>query len=291
MGLVELLGALALGGSSASDCAATTVQYRATAVGTPWLRSRGVTANLFYYSGLTLMDGRVNQSEGAVIYTGGRTLAGATKILWTAPRVSGASLRLTARRIDGPGSVTQRFSSAGRGQFPSIVDVPGPGCWRLTVRTGKVRASFVVAALEPPQQPVCEPTPVYRRIPHPRFGDVTWMPAAPRSSGLAAVLFVGTVPGADRALVYAGGHAPEGWSTKFLWWSPKPGPDLRLVGWRLDGTGTFRQVEQGAIGVTPPVTGPVFPSIVDIPTAGCWAVTVRSGRRAGLVVFQAVATG
>jgi hypothetical protein len=38
------------------------------------------------------------------------------------------------------------------------------------------------------------------------------------------------------------------------------------------------------------VTGPVFPSIVDIPTAGCWAVKVVSGSRAGLVVFQAVVT-
>jgi hypothetical protein len=55
--------------------------------------------------------------------------------------------------------------------------------------------------------------------------------------------------------------------------------------------GDSRQVAQSATGDTGPVTGVIFPSIVDIPTAGCWAVVVRSGQRAGLVVFQAVATG
>ena len=34
----------------------------------------------------------------------------------------------------------------------------------------------------------------------------------------------------------------------------------------------------------------MFPSIVEIPTAGCWAVTVQTGRTAGLIVFQAVVT-
>jgi len=36
------------------------------------------------------------------------------------------------------------------------------------------------------------------------------------------------------------------------------------------------------------VTGVIFPSIVSIPTPGCWAVRVSTGGRAGLVVFEAV---
>jgi hypothetical protein len=287
MGVVELLAALALGGS----CPATTVHYQVTRVGTPWFRSARVTANLFYYAGATLMDGRLTQSDGAVIYTGGRTLGGTTKILWTvSARGAGASLELRGRRLDGPGAFTRRFSNAGPRQFPSIVEVPQSGCWRLEIRTGKVRAAFVVKAIDPPAETRCEPTPVFRNVPHPRFGYVTWMPASPRSSGLAAVVFVSTLPGAETAVVYAGGRAPEGWNTKFLWWSPKPGSSLRLVGTRLDLPGSFEQVAHTAYGITPPVTGPVFPSIVDIPTAGCWAVKVASGTRAGLVVFQAVVT-
>jgi hypothetical protein len=69
MGVVELLTALALAGS----CPATSVHYQPTQVGTPWARSAKVTANLFYYTGATLMDARVNQSDSAVIYTGGRS--------------------------------------------------------------------------------------------------------------------------------------------------------------------------------------------------------------------------
>jgi hypothetical protein len=287
MGVVELLTALALVGS----CPATSVHYQATQVGTPWARSAKFTANLFYYTGATLMDARVNQSDSAVIYTGGRTPGGTTKILWTvSARGARTSLELKARRLDGSGAFTQRFSNAGPGQFPSILDIPQAGCWRLEVRTGKVRAVFVVKAIDAPAEPRCEPTPVFRTVPHPRFGRITWMPASPRSSGLAAVLFVGTLPGAETATVYAGGRAPEGWNTKFLWWSPKPGGSLRLVGTRLDLPGTFEQVAHRAYGITPPVTGPVFPSIVDIPAAGCWAVKVVSGSRAGLVVFQAVVT-
>ena len=67
------------------------------------------------------------------------------------------------------------------------------------------------------------------------------MPTRPTDNGIAAVRFVSTVPGADGAVIYAGGAAPEGWSTKFLWWSPQRAPRAVLFGWRLDGSGTFRQ--------------------------------------------------
>ena len=287
MGIPELLAALSLAGSSV--CPATTMHYEASPVGTPWLRVRGITANLFYYGGRTLMDARVNQSDGAVIYPGGRTLDGSTKILWRVPRGAGSSLTLTARRLDGKGSFTQRFPHRGRGQFPSIVNVPEAGCWRLALRTGKARSTFVVRAVDAPAEAMCEPTVVYRDVPHPRFGDVDWMPAFPRSSGIAAVRFVSTLPDVRQAVIYAGGRAPEGWSTKFLWWSPRPGGSLELEGRHMGHAGFFRQSFQGATGEDPPVV--LFPSIVSIPTAGCWAVTVTTGGRAGLVVFQAVVTG
>jgi hypothetical protein len=276
--------------SPVSLCAASTVHYTATRVGTPWIRANGITGHLFAYGGRTLMDERVNASDGVVLYVRGGTGDPAMKVLWATSR---GTRRLTVRgiRLDGSGSFMQQFGSAGGGQFPSIVSIPTAGCWRLAVRSGSRRATFVVRALEPPTESMCHPTAVLRHTPHPRFGNVTWMPARPRSSGIVAVLFVSTLPGAESAVVYAGGRAPEGWSTKFLWWSPRPGSSLELKGRRMDLIGTFDQSERSAIGIDPPVTGPVFPSIVTIPAAGCWAVTVSTGGRAGMVVFQSVVTG
>ena len=286
--MTPLLAAVALLG-----CPAAPVHYTGTPYGTPWVATRAITGQLFAYGGRTLMDSRVNSSDGLVLYTHGRTPDGATKILWVV-RKAGTALRLNGTRLDAPGSFSQRFVASGRArersgiQFPSIVDVPAAGCWRMTLRSGRARASFVFAALDAPAAPMCEPTPVYRHTPHPHFGDLVWLPAEPRSSGIAAVLFVSTVPGAERALIYAGGQSPQGWSTKFLWWSPHPGRALDLSGRRLDGTGTFKQSFGAAWSDDPPVTGVIFPSIVSIPTPGCWAVRVSTGGRAGLVVFEAV---
>jgi hypothetical protein len=285
--MTALLAAVALVG-----CPASTVHYNATPVGAPWVATRAVTGHLFAYGGRTLMDAGVNAADGLVLYTHGRTPDGATKILWVVRRRFGPTLRLKGTRMDGPGSFTQRLAHGG-GHFPSIVDVPAAGCWKLALQTGKVRATFVLTALDAPAAPSCEATPVFPRgVPHPTLGSVgAWMPATPRSSGIVAVAFVSTVPGADRAVIYAGGRAPEGWNTKFLWWSPKPSGPLKLVGRRMDGVGRFEQIAYGAWSDSPPVTGTIFPSIVEIPSAGCWAVTGGIGARAGLVVFEAVPPG
>jgi hypothetical protein len=295
MGVLELLGAAVLAGA-VPTCPATTVHYQATSVGKPWMSSNGVSANLFYYAGRVLMDGRVNQSNGAVMYTGGGTRAYPTKILWrvSAWHRSARTMALQATRVDGPGAFTLRLRGAGgTSLFPSIVNVPSPGCWRFVLRSGKVRVTFIVRAVDPPAQQNCDATPVFDRTPpHPRFGPITWMPATPSTSGIAAVLFVTTVPGSDRAQIYTEGHFPSGSpSTKFLWWSPSAGATLRIRGVRLDGPGSFAQDANSATGTSPPVTGPIFPSIVNVPTAGCWAVTLRTGGRAGLVVFEAVPSG
>jgi hypothetical protein len=268
------LAALALAG-----CPATTVHYGAAPGGTPWVASGAITGRLFAYGGRTLMDGRVNSSDGLVLYTHGRTPSGATKILWVVRKRFGPTLTLRATRLDGPGTFMQRFTHGG-GQFPSIVDVPQAGCWRLSLRTGTVRATFVVQAVDLPAESICEATPVYR-------GDVTRMPTTPRSNGIEARLFVSTVPGADRALIYAGGRAPEGWSTKFLWWSPWRGGSVTLDGVRLDAIGTFHQSSTAAAAEDGTI---VYPSIVEIPTSGCWAVRVTIGPRTGLAVFNAVVT-
>jgi hypothetical protein len=266
--MAPLLAAAALLG-----CPASTVHYGQSPIGTPWVRSGAITGNVFAYSGPMLMDGRVNGSDGLVLYTRGGTGNPAMKVLWTMRRPS-ARLILRGIRLDAPGAFTQRFG--GGREVPSIVKIPSTGCWRLALRAGKVRASFVVSAVDPPAESVCDPTRVYR-------DDIVWMPTTPSSNGIVAKLFVTTVAGADRALVYAGG-------AKFLWTAPHAGPEVTLTGLRLDRPGGFRQSFPGAASDSPPVTGIVFPSNIVIPSSGCWAVRVSIGGRTGLAVFEAVVT-
>jgi hypothetical protein len=287
--LVAALAAAALvarpgaGKAPAAPCAASVVHYTATRVGTPWVAAGSAfTGHVFYYSTVT-GDGRVNQSDGLVAYAG---VPG--KVLWVPRnrRRAGSTLVVTARRLDGDGAFTQRLRAVAGTQFPSQLTIPAAGCWRLTLRSGRLGASVKVQAVARPSEPRCDPTPVFRTQPHPKFGAITWMQATPRGSGVAAIRFVSVVPGADSATIYAGGQAPEGWATKFLWWAPHPTGPLVLTGRRIGGTGRFVQHFGGAGSDD----GLVFPSIVEIPTAGCWAVTVAMGKAAGLVVFQAVVT-
>jgi hypothetical protein len=275
--MAPLLAAAALLG-----CPATTVHYGPTPIGTPWARSGAITANVFAYGGNMLMDGRVNGSDGLVLYTHGGTGNPAMKVLWTT-RAPGVRLAVVGSRLDGAGRFAQRFN--GGREVPSIVRIPTAGCWRLSVRSGSARGAFVLRAVDAPVVPVCQPTTVFRTTPHPRFGNVDWMPTTPTSGGIVAVRFVSTVPDLDGAVIYAGGVAPAGWATKFLWWSPRSGPRAVLSGSRLDGSGSFRQILPAAADDG----GTIFyPSIVDIPTPGCWAVRVEIGGRAGLAVFKAV---
>lgn len=278
---------------SPSACAATTVQYTSTRTGLPHVDARGLTGNLFYYAGPTSMDGRVNRSDGLVIYAGSRSARLPMKILWTIPRGAGRILRISGRRLDGDGRFVERWRSVGGGRFPAIVAVPSAGCWQLSMTSGKVKARILLRAIEPPAKSSCNATPVFRDTPpHPRFGAITWMPATPRSAGVAAVLFVTVYSDRDEAVIPAGGHFPGGPDTKFLWWAPQPGASLKIIGRRLDAfdaRGVFRDVFSSAAGdVGNRRDQIIFPSTIDVPAAGCWSVTLRTGRSAGQVVFQVV---
>jgi hypothetical protein len=284
LGIAAFLAHPGAGKEPTAPCAATTVHYSATRVGTPWVAAgRAFTGHAFYYSEI-LGDGRVNQSDGLVAYAG---VPG--KVLWVPRdrRLAGATLVVTGRRLDGAGSFTRRLREVPGRQFPSQLTIPAAGCWRLALRSRRLVASVQVQVVPAPTEPRCDATPVMRGDPpHPRFGPIIWMQATPRSSGVAAIRFVSVVPGADSAVIYAGGLAPEGWSTKFLWWAPHPTGLLTLTGRRIDRQGRFVQ----HFGSAASDDAIVFPSIVEIPNAGCWAVTVSMGTTAGLVVFQAVVT-
>lgn len=86
------------------------------------------------------------------------------------------------------------------------------------------------------------------------------------------------------AIIGTRGQAESGRVTKILWWvHGKGSPALTIVGNRTDAAGSFR----------PTITGPTlgdnttFPSIVTVPTPGCWTLSVHSGSTSGSITFRA----
>ena len=102
-----------------------------------------------------LFGGEVVNGRFAV-YTGGENPATRTseKILWIVPKRKRVGPRLViSGRKDGSTTVTyrRRLGEASSAQtpghlYPSILDLPVPGCWKLTLRTGKVSATVSVLA-------------------------------------------------------------------------------------------------------------------------------------------------
>ena len=102
-----------------------------------------------------LFGGEVVNGRFAV-YTGGldpgtrRT----EKILWILPKRKRVGPRLViSGRKDGSTAVTYRRRLAATGSeqvpgynYPSILDLPVPGCWKLTLRTAKISATVSVLA-------------------------------------------------------------------------------------------------------------------------------------------------
>jgi hypothetical protein len=84
----------------------------------------------------------------------------------------------------------------------------------------------------------------------------------------------------DQVAIYAGGSG-HGVNTKILWYAPARSGKLTLVGRRLDGDGRFVQTFTG-------IGGNYFPSIVVVPSTGCWRVTVTDGHLHRRFAFQSI---
>lgn len=123
----------------------------------PWIAaspaSAGIVGHLFYYTAVKAwMRAR---APGLEVYTGGQTPNGraSMKVLWDLPAVKVAlPARLRGMRLDRAGSFAQTLSPAGptgKGptQYPSIIDVPAPGCWRLTLTRGTTIGRVTVIAV------------------------------------------------------------------------------------------------------------------------------------------------
>ena len=169
--LLILLAASACGGGNGATstkanvataaCAAARVHYRPYAgmqkglTPLPWISASAqakfvgrLVGHLFYYPAQKVWQRK--RLARFRIYSGGQSPDGrfSMKILWQL-RSGGASgpslLRIRGKRLDGNGSFSQ--IAEGANQFPSIIDVPAPGCWRLTLRTGNTTGRVTVIAL------------------------------------------------------------------------------------------------------------------------------------------------
>lgn len=120
------------------------------------------------------------------------------------------------------------------------------------------------------------------------LGNLPWIAASPSSSGLLGHLFYwgGTTWGEKhqklhKLCIYTRGQAPGGRLRMKILWELRSGSawTLSVRGTRLDAPGRFAQSFEG---------GRSFPSIVVVPTAGCWSLTVKAGKATGHVTVLAV---
>jgi len=140
---MEVLAALA-----ASACISAPVSYatppNAGAPQIPWIHAGPVVGYLFYYGA----PGPWKAQTGRVLVTPGGGITGqyATKILWHV--VGGArNTTITGQRLDAVGHFKHAFPATGGGYYPSIINVPSEGCWRITVSSGRRSGRFAFVAL------------------------------------------------------------------------------------------------------------------------------------------------
>jgi hypothetical protein len=114
-----------------------------------------------------------------------------------------------------------------------------------------------------------------------------WVQAAPKKSAIYGLLFASYDPAAPRFGLWANGASPSGAAMKVLWIVRKAavGRILTVHGTELGGMDAFFQSVRRAGGSG--VAGANYPSIVDIPHAGCWQLTVATGGFKGTLVVEA----
>ena len=115
----------------------------------PWISSAPdgrFKAHLFFYDP-TMFPWAKEHLVGARIFTTRRSRRINPKVLWIT-RAKGYTRTLTIQgeRLDAPGSFNATYP--GFGDYPSYVSVPAPGCWRVTVRTGRVTGRVVFSATD-----------------------------------------------------------------------------------------------------------------------------------------------
>lgn len=88
----------------------------------------------------------------------------------------------------------------------------------------------------------------------------------------------------SRVLITTRGGVSGGYATKILWHIRDGSSMITVSGKKLDGPGGFRQ----RFPATSTGGGGWFPSIIAVPSSGCWRLTVTSGHPTGRCAFLAM---
>lgn len=136
----------------------------------------------------------------------------------------------------------------------------------------------------------CPITPVFTgSLGRPNLDVLPWMKAEPASSGIVAYLFYAGPVSSDTQTyrpLHTGGGYPDGSTTKILWSinNPHASAVLEITGKKLSaGHETFQQTFPMALSPRGD-----YPSIVNVPTPGCWQLQLKSGTDAATVTFWVV---
>lgn len=136
-----------------ATCAATTVQYRPApsgapaGVGGPWVAStNSAFRGYLFYLGATRWAR--TKPHGARIFTTKAQERIYPKVLWLALGRSTAAISIRGIRLDHRGSFTSRYPGVGGRQYPSYVEVPTAGCWRVSVSSGSLHGSVTFVATD-----------------------------------------------------------------------------------------------------------------------------------------------
>lgn len=113
----------------------------------PWISSApggSFKAHLFFYGGVPWAKQHL---LGARIFTTRKTRNINPKVLWiTKAHGYGSKLFIRGQRLDAAGSFSATYP--GWGDYPSYIEVPTPGCWRVTVESGAVSGRVVFSATD-----------------------------------------------------------------------------------------------------------------------------------------------
>jgi hypothetical protein len=114
----------------------------------PWVSSApggSFKAHLFFYG--SEVPWAKKHLLGARIFTTRKTRNINPKVLWiTRRRGYGLKLAIHGQRLDAAGSFSATYP--GFGDYPSYIEVPAPGCWRVTVKSGTVSGRVVFSAAD-----------------------------------------------------------------------------------------------------------------------------------------------
>ena len=149
-----LVCAVSVGGAEtqrASGCAGTAVHYQPARSGTPqgvggpWIAStNSAFRGYLFYFGATSW-GKTKPGEARIFTTKAHERV-YPKVLWVALGSSRGAVSIRGTRLGHPGSFTSTYPGVGGRQYPSYVEVPTAGCWRVSITSGELHGSVTFLA-------------------------------------------------------------------------------------------------------------------------------------------------